>query len=107
MDTVSLKIRQFQEPQDDKTNWKTLATFHSNMSTTEKRTQNEIEADSGTVTVYLLGESYELVQFGWFFSHLKQNTLSTEEQETKLSRVNASISDISVTILNNRGFELK
>ncbi len=104
MDTVTLKIRQFQEPQDDNTNWKTLATFYSNMSTTEKRTQNEIEADSGTVTVYLPGESYELVQFGWFFS---QKTLSTEKQETKLSRVNASISDISVTILNNRGLELK
>ncbi|XP_064383019.1 adhesion G protein-coupled receptor L1-like isoform X2 [Halichondria panicea] len=110
MDTVSLKIREFLEPQDI-ADWEILATFYSNTSTFENQyplTQNEIEVepDSASVTVYLPGESYERVQFGWFFSHiLKQKTLSPEEQAAKISRVTGSISDISVTILNKGGLE--
>ncbi len=109
MDTVSLKIREFLEPQDI-ADWEILATFYSNTSTFENQyplTQNEIEVepDSASVTVYFPGESYERVQFGWFFSHLKQKTLSPEEQAAKISRVTGSISDISVTILNKGGLE--
>ncbi len=97
MDTVSLKVRQLIQESQDVTDWKTVASFHSTVKNRHHTTQNIMEPDYASVTVYVPIESddKQLLQLGWLFSYSRQPSLIEGDEE---SRINASISDIFLAV---------
>ncbi len=105
MDTVSLKVRRLIQESQDVTDWKTIASFHSTVKNRHHTTQNIMEPDNASVTVYLPIESddKQLLQLGWCFNHLRQPSLSNENDEERFTP--ASIFDISLAVKSGLDLE--
>ncbi len=103
MDTVVLKVRQLIQESQYVTEWETAATFHSAIKNRVSPTQNTMEPDYASVTVYLPGQSDQLLQLSWLFSHSRQPSSSNRDEE---SRTSASISDISMAVMKE-GLDFK